>query len=140
MNNLLESTLPLHFITRETRTRSEIHERVVYIECKVALNKKFVERRDGSFYVTGSRVPLAQLAIEFQHGESAEAIHSHYPTLSLEQVYGAITFYLGSREDVERDIVERECEEDAYTAAHPTPPEVRMTFERMRQQTVSRRS
>src|ERR1019366_1583051 len=56
------------------------------------------------------------------------------------QVYGAITFYLGSQEDVEQDILEREREEDAFTAAHPTPPEVRTAFERMRQQTVSRRS
>jgi len=77
---------------------------------------------------------------EFQRGESPEAIRSHYPALTLEQVYGAITFYLGSREDVEEDIVEREREEDTFTAAHPTPPEVKMTFERMRQQTVSRRS
>jgi hypothetical protein len=57
----------------------------------------------------------------------------------LEQVYGAITFYLGSQKDVEADIAEREREEDAFTIAHPTPPEVRMTFERM-QQSVSRRS
>ena len=79
----------------------------------------------------GSRVPLAHLVREFQRGESPEAIRSHYP--ALEQVYGAITFYLASRKDVEADIAEREREEDAFTSAHPTPPEVRMTFERMRQ-------
>ncbi|MEK7995656.1 MAG: DUF433 domain-containing protein [Planctomycetota bacterium] len=103
------------------------------------MSKEFVERRDGSFYLIGSRVPLAHIVREFQRGESPEALRSHYPALSLEQVYGAITFYLGNQEDVERDIVEREREEDAFTAAHPTPPAVRMTFERMRQQTVSRR-
>jgi uncharacterized protein (DUF433 family) len=103
------------------------------------MSKEFVECRNGSFYVIGTRVPLAHIVREFQHGESPEAIRSHYPALSLEQVYGAITFYLGSQEDVERDIAEREHEEDAYAAAHPTPPEVKMTFERMRQQTVSRR-
>jgi hypothetical protein len=32
---------------------------------------------------------------------------SHYPTFSLEQVYGAITFYLGNRKEVEKDIAER---------------------------------
>jgi uncharacterized protein (DUF433 family) len=104
------------------------------------MSKEFVERRDGSFYLMGSRVPLAHIVREFQRGESAEAIRSHYPALSLEQVYGAITFCLGNREDVERDIAEREREEDAFTAAHPTPPEVRTTFERRRQQTVSPRS
>jgi hypothetical protein len=88
----------------------------------------------------GSRVPLAHIVREFQRGESAEAIRSHYPALSLEQAYGAITFYLGNREDVERDMAEREREEDAFTAAHPTPAEVRTTFKRMRQQAVSPRS
>jgi uncharacterized protein (DUF433 family) len=104
------------------------------------MSKEFVERRDGSFYLIGSRVPLVHIVREFQRGESAEAIRSHYPVLSLEQVYGAITFYLGSQEDVEADIAERERGEDAFTTAHPTPPEVRMTFERMRQESVLRRS
>jgi uncharacterized protein (DUF433 family) len=104
------------------------------------MSKEFVERRDGSFYLIGNRVLLAHIVREFQRGESPEALRSHYPALSLEQVYGAITFYLGSQQDVEKDIVEREREEDAFTAAHPTPPEVRMTFERLRQPTVSRRS
>jgi uncharacterized protein (DUF433 family) len=103
------------------------------------MSKEFVERRDGSFYLIGSRVPLAHIVREFQRGASPEALRSHYPALSLEQVYGAITFYLGRQEDVEGDVAEREREEDAFTAAHPAPPEVRMVFERMRQQTVSRR-
>lgn len=104
------------------------------------MSKEYVERREGSFYLIGSRVPLAHIVREFQRGESPEAVRSHYPALSLEQVYGAITFYLGSQEDVERDIVERERDEDTFTAAHPTHPDVKMKFDRMRQQTVSRRS
>jgi len=103
------------------------------------MSREFVERRNESFYLIGSRVPLTHVVREFQRGESPEAIRSHYPALSLEQVYGAITFYLGSQKDVEADIAEREREEDAFTTAHPTPPEVRVTFERM-QQSVSRRS
>lgn len=104
------------------------------------MGKEFVERRDGSFYLVGSRVPLAHIVREFQRGESAEAVRAHYPALSLEQVYGAIAFYLGGKEEVEVDIAEREREEDVFTDAHPTSPEVEKTFERMRQQSVSRRS
>jgi hypothetical protein len=77
---------------------------------------------------------------EFQCGESPETIRSHYPTLSLEQVYGAITFYLGHKSEVENDIAERRREEDAYTAAHPTPPDIKEKFERMRRQMLARRS
>jgi hypothetical protein len=47
---------------------------------------------------------------------------------------------LGNKEDVEKDIVEREREEDAFTAAHPTPPEIKKKFDGMRQQLLSRRS
>ncbi len=104
------------------------------------MRTEFVELRQGSFYVRGSRVPLAHLVREFQRGESPEAIRSHYPTLSLEQVYGAITYYLGHKEDVEKDLLEREREEDAYRAAHTTPPEIKKKFERMRRQTAVRRS
>ncbi len=104
------------------------------------MSKEFVERRDDSFYLIASRVPLAHIVREFQRGESAEAIRSHYPALNLEQVYGAITFYLGSQDDVEADIAEREREEDNFSATHPAHPEVKMKFDRMRQQTVSRRS
>jgi uncharacterized protein (DUF433 family) len=102
--------------------------------------KEFVERRDGSFYFIGSRVPLAFAVREFQHGESPEAIRSHYPTLRLEQVYGAITFYLGNKDEVEQDIVERERIEDEFTKTHPTPPDIKEKFERMRQQMLTRRS
>jgi uncharacterized protein (DUF433 family) len=106
----------------------------------VTMGREFVENRDGSFYLIGSRVPLAHLVREFQEGESPEAIRSHYPTLSLEQVYGAITFYLGNKGEVETDIAERRRVEDEYFAAHPTPPDIKEKFDRMRRQMLARRS
>jgi uncharacterized protein (DUF433 family) len=132
---------PLALPRRESCGSSDLFANAVWQEsfrlnAGRLMSKEFVERRDGSFYLIGSRVPLAHIVREFQRGESPEALRSHYPALSLEQVYGAITFYLGNQQDVEKDIVEREREEDAFTAAHPTPPEVRMTFERLRQQAV----
>lgn len=59
--------------------------------------KEYIECREGSFYLIGSRVPLARVVYEFQNGVAPEAIRLDYPTLSLEQVYGAITFYLAKR-------------------------------------------
>ena len=99
----------------------------------------FVERRHDSFYLIGSRVPLSHIVLEFQLGEPPEAIHARYPTLSLEQVYGSITFYLGHKCEVESDITERQREEDAYSMAHPTPPDIKAKFARMRQQMQARR-
>jgi uncharacterized protein (DUF433 family) len=104
------------------------------------MNREFVERRDGSLYLAGSRVPLAHVVREFQHGELPEAIRSHYPTLTLEQVYGAITFYLGSKEEVEADIAERERVEEEFGETHTAPADLKQKLERARQQMLARRS
>ena len=74
-----------------------------------------VERRDESFYLVGSRVPLACIVREF-HGQSPEAIRSAFPTLTLEQVYGAITSYLGHRAEVDEDIATREARGEFVSA------------------------
>jgi uncharacterized protein (DUF433 family) len=104
----------------------------------MTMDRDFVERRDGSIYLIRSRVPLAHVVREFQHGEPPEAIRSHYPTLSLEQVYGAITFYLGNKEEVEKDIEERERLEDEFTRTHAAPPRLKEKLERARQQLLAR--
>ena len=104
------------------------------------MDREFVERRNGGFYLAASRVPLDFIVREFQEGESPEAIRSDFPTLSLEQVYGAIAFYLGHKDEVEKAMAERAREEDAYSAAHPTPPDLKEKFERMRRQMPVRQS
>jgi len=89
------------------------------------MDRDFVERRDASFYIVGSRVPLASIVREFQDGQSPEAIRSAFPTLTLEQVYGAITFYLGHRSEVDEDVAAREREEDAFNETHPAPADLK---------------
>ena len=101
--------------------------------------KEHVEERHGSFYLFGSRVPLAHIVRQFQNGEPPEAIRLHYPTLSLEQVYGAITFYLGNKEEVEKDIIERRREEDEFEKTHPFPPHLKKKLERARQDMLARK-
>ena len=103
------------------------------------MDTNFVERRDGGFYLAGSRVPLDFIVDEFRRGESPEAIRSDFPTLSLEQVYGAITFYLGHPDEVEIAMQERERVEDAYGAGHPAPAGIKEKFERLRRQLSGRR-
>jgi uncharacterized protein (DUF433 family) len=103
--------------------------------------KEYVERREGSFYLIGSRVPLARVVYEFQNGAAPEAIRLDYPTLNLEQVYGAITFYLANKVEVERDMAERRRnEEEVIKAQPPLPPELQQKLERAREQMLSRRS
>src|ERR1700681_3646706 len=88
------------------------------------MDRDFVERRDDGLYLVGSRVPLDCVVREFREGRFPETIRSDFPTLSLEQVYGAITFYLGHKDQVDNDIAARERLEDAFSEEHPAPPVV----------------
>jgi uncharacterized protein (DUF433 family) len=99
-----------------------------------------IEQREAGFYIVGSRVPIDRIVWEYRNGEDPETIQSHYPTLSLDQVNGAITFYLTHEDEVDQVMEERRRAEDAYLAAHPTPPDIKEKFERMRRQMSSRRS
>jgi hypothetical protein len=85
-------------------------------------------------------VPLALVVQEFRRGESPETIRSHYPTLSREQVYGAIAFYLGNQGDVEQDLAEREHLEEEFAKTHPAPPELKEKLGRARRHLPLRQS
>jgi len=51
--------------------------------------------------VGNSRVMLDSVVAAFQQGHSPETIRQQYPALSLEDVYGAITYYLAHVGEVE---------------------------------------
>jgi uncharacterized protein (DUF433 family) len=82
---------------------------------------EYVEQREGGYYVAGSRVSLDSVAYAFLRGESPEGIVESFPALSLEQVFGAVAFYLAHRETI-----------DAYLR------DARAEFERMRDEARSR--
>jgi uncharacterized protein (DUF433 family) len=65
------------------------------------MTKEYVEERDGGYYVLGSRVSLDSVVYAFLRGESPEGIAESFPALSLEQVFGALAFYLANRESVD---------------------------------------
>jgi len=71
------------------------------------VDASYVERRDNAYRVTGTRVSLDSIVYAFLAGASAETIAQAFPVLSLEQVYGAIAFYLGHREEVDRYLATR---------------------------------
>jgi len=77
------------------------------------MNSDYVERRDDAYAVTGSRVSLDSIVYAFLSGESAESIAQAFPVLTLEQVYGAITFYLAHRHEIDRYLVQRRHEFEA---------------------------
>ena len=47
--------------------------------------------------------------------------------------------YLGNKEEVERNIADREREEEEYNRMHPTPREIKEKFARMWKQMLARK-
>ena len=71
----------------------------------LAMSSRYVEMRNGGYYVAGSRVSLDSLVGCFRGGDAAETIWQNFPSLTLEQVYGAIAFYLSNQDEVDRNIL-----------------------------------
>lgn len=65
------------------------------------MNKAYVEWRDGGYWIANSRVSLDSVVYAFQAGETAESIAQSFPVLTLEQVYGAIAFYLANQTEID---------------------------------------
>ena len=63
--------------------------------------KKYV-RKDpgGAFKIGETRVSLDSVVYAYLDGCSAESIAEQYPSLTLDEVYGAIACYLANREEV----------------------------------------
>ena len=61
----------------------------------------YVEQREGGYYIAGSRVSLDSVVYAFLRGESPEGIVESFPSLGLEQVFGAVAFYLANRENID---------------------------------------
>ena len=64
--------------------------------------KEYIERRNGGYFVKGTRVSLDSVVHAFLRGESPEGIAESLPALGLEQIFGALTFYTANRETVDR--------------------------------------
>ena len=66
------------------------------------MDKEYVERREDGYWVAGTRVSLDSIVFTFLDGLSPETIVAEcFPVLTLEQVYGAVTYYLAHRAEID---------------------------------------
>jgi uncharacterized protein (DUF433 family) len=56
----------------------------------------------GVLRIGGTRVSLDSVVYAYRQGQAPEAIRQQYSTLSLEEIHGALAFYLANREEVDR--------------------------------------
>lgn len=66
------------------------------------MTQEYVQQRDGAYWVAGTRISLDSIVYAFKDGLSPETIRQEcFPALSLEQVYGALTYYLAHRQAID---------------------------------------
>lgn len=63
----------------------------------------------GVYRVGETRVMLDSVVAAFLQGHSAETIQHQYPSLTLEEVYGSIAYYLGNRVEVDAYLKRQEA-------------------------------
>jgi len=72
--------------------------------------RDYIEKHDGGYWIAGTRVSLDSIVYEFLRGAAAESIARSFPALTLEEVYGAIAFYLANQSEVDATIAANDRE------------------------------
>ena len=75
--------------------------------------KEYIEQRNGGYFISATRVSLDSVVYAFLRGESPEGIAESFPALDLEQIFGALAFYMANRERVDHYLREGQREFEA---------------------------
>jgi uncharacterized protein (DUF433 family) len=67
-----------------------------------------VRTPEGAWRVRGTRVSLDSIVHAYWEGRQPEAIAADFPSLTLEQIHGAIAFYLGNRAEIDAYLAEQD--------------------------------
>ena len=95
--------------------------------------KEYIEERDGNYYVAGTRISLDSIVHAFLRGESPESICQDFELLRLEEVYGAIAYYLANQADIDAYMVlQNEKWAEGRRIAEPLPADLRNRLMRAR--------
>ena len=102
---------------------------------------EYVQQKDGGYWITGAGVSLDSIVYCFREGLSPETIvHDCFPALTLEQVYGAITYYLAHQAEIGECLKKSEEESESFRAEIEAKyPQGRRIYEKLRN-TPTRRS
>jgi uncharacterized protein (DUF433 family) len=70
------------------------------------MKEEYVKKVEGAYRVEETRVSLDSLVFLFREGMSAESMVDSYPALTLEQVHGALAFYLANQKEIDAYLIE----------------------------------
>jgi uncharacterized protein (DUF433 family) len=74
------------------------------------MSNEYVDLQDGTYRIGGTRVSLDSVVYAYRRGASPESIQRSFPSLTLEQVHGALAFYLSHQGEIDKYLVEGEEE------------------------------
>src|SRR5260221_6066203 len=87
-------------------------------KARAAMEAQYVEKRDGGYWIAYTRVSLDSIVLAFLDGLSPETIVDEcFPVLTLEQVYGALAYYLAHQAEVDANLREADNEFEALRQA-----------------------
>lgn len=86
----------------------------------VVTAKAYVAYRNDAYWIEGTRISLDSVVYAFRDGVSPESIVQSFPVLTLEQVYGAIAFYLANQTAIDAYL----AAEEAAFEAMPQPLQI----------------
>jgi len=73
------------------------------------MTQRYVEQHDGGYWIAGTRVSLDSVVYAFLEGLSPESIVDSFETLTLEQVYSALAYYLRHRIEIDAYLKQSEA-------------------------------
>jgi uncharacterized protein (DUF433 family) len=87
--------------------------------------KEYIEQREGNYYVAGTRISLDSIVHAFRRGESPETICQNFELLRLEEVYGAIAYYLANQAEFDAYLIRQGVKwAEGRRGAEPLPADL----------------
>lgn len=80
------------------------------------MSREYVTKKEDVYRVAETRVSLDSIVYEWRRGASPESIQRSFPALTLEEVYGAVAFYLANEKEVNEYLAEGEKQFDQLAA------------------------
>ena len=102
------------------------------------MSRDYVQLEDGTYRIAATRVSLDSVVYAYRRGASPESIQRSFPSLTLEQVHGALAFYLSHQSEIDSYLVRGEKEfEELQKASHEKHSDWYEKLRRAREETLT---
>jgi uncharacterized protein (DUF433 family) len=76
----------------------------------IMMEKQYIEQHDRGYWVAGTRISLDSIVYAYRRGAAPETIRRSFPLLTLEEVYGVLTFYLANESKIDQYLMQSQQE------------------------------